>query len=193
MKALNTKCSHCHCNMFYKKQTDGNEDRTTNKKFVIYVWCSCWVYTEGLLEISGLVTFWMPPDGFRPLQGGNSTAQNTIKTGWLLNIWFQARMVYSWDLPYRHKQCESQQESVPVLAALLGAGSTTITSCSINLDRVPCQLKVEGAIILAQAEVSSDWPCICNCSIQQSRHNVEIYIWADKHGWAEGGAFNLRG
>lgn len=54
-------------------------DRKTNEKFPINV---------GLLDLYREATrdfrtgdSWMPPDGFRPFWGGNSTAQNTLKIG----------------------------------------------------------------------------------------------------------------
>lgn len=91
-------------------------------------------------------------------------------------------MLYSWELPHSHKRCGSQQESLSVAAVLSGWSSTTITSYSINLGRASCQLKVEGAIILAQAKVGSYWPSMCHCCIRFKALCEDIqYIQDDKH------------
>lgn len=91
-------------------------------------------------------------------------------------------MLYSWELPHSHKGCGSQQESLSVAAVLSGWSSTTITSYSINLGRASCQLKVEGAIILAQAKVASYWPSMCCCCIRFKVLCEDIqYIQDDKH------------
>lgn len=139
------------------------------------------LYMEKGLGTSGLVTAGGLQMGVSHI--GLSTPQHRMLWDrWLPNILHVSKphMLYSWELPYSHKRCRSQQESLSVSAVLSGEGSTTITSYSINLGRALCQLKVEGAIILAQTEVASYWPSMCYCCMQESRYNVKIYIQADK-------------
>lgn len=90
-----------------------------------------------------------------------------------------------------HESCHTAISNVSVnknlaqsLQFLSEWGPTTITSDSINLARASCQLKVEGAIILARAKVASHWPSVCYCSRIQgatwryaihSRWQISIY------------------
>lgn len=115
--------------------------------------------------------------------GRSSPQHGMLYDRWLQNMLHVSKphMPYSWEPPCSHKRCRSQQESLSLCADLSGERSTTITSYSINLGRALCQLKVEGAIIWARAELAGYWPSMCYCRMRGSRHNVKIYIQVDKH------------
>ena len=83
-----------------------------------------------------------------------------LRDRWLPNMLHisHPHMLYSWELPYRRERCTSQQECLSLSADLPGWRSRSITSYSINLGEALCQLKVEGAIIWALAELAGHWP-----------------------------------
>lgn len=115
---------------------------------------------------------------------GPSTPQHRmLQDRWLPNMLHDPKphMLYSWEPPYSHKRCRSQQESLSLSTDLSGERSRSITSYSINLGKALCQLKVEGAIIWALAELASFWPSMCYCRMWEWRHNVKIYIQPGKH------------
>lgn len=89
------------------------------------------------------------------------TVQHTmLGDRWLPNMLHisHPHMLYSWELPYRRERCTSQQECPSLSADLPGWRSRSITSYSINLGEALCQLKVEGAISWARAELAGHWP-----------------------------------
>lgn len=103
-------------------------------------------------------------------------AQHTmLRDRWLPNMLHisHPHMLYSWALPYSRERCTSQQECLSLSADLPGWRSRSITSYNINLGKALCQLKVEGAIIWARAELASHWPST-RCRLQQRRYNVEL-------------------
>ena len=86
-------------------------------------------------------------------------------------------MLYSWEPPCSRERCSSQKESPSLSADLSGEGSGSITSNDINLGEALCQLKVEGAIIWARAELASYWPSMCYCRMK-SEGIMTRYIYS---------------